>query len=290
MARQITEIYNEMVLEKQSQIQLNALQPAIDNSQTLLNDLTSTSKVAVWRLIFFVVAVGIWSLEKIFDQHVAWIEQRAKEIQVGGLEWYRTQVLNFQYGDALEWINDKYQYAIINPANKIVKLCAVNEFNNKVLIKCAKLDGSSLAEELSEDEILSLGNYLKQVKFAGVQILIISRPADLLKISFRVYYNPLVMNSSGELILTPGTKPVEDTINLYLKNLPFNGVMSITELTDLIQNTKGVVNPVYISSEAKYGLLPYSPIQDYYNANAGHMKIDPLFPLSGTVEYIPYNG
>ena len=69
MARQISEIYNELVLEKQNFTQLNALQPNIDSSQTLLNDLNTSSKVAVWRLIFFVVAVGIWSLENIFDIH-----------------------------------------------------------------------------------------------------------------------------------------------------------------------------------------------------------------------------
>ena len=41
MARTISEIYNAIISEKQNQTELTALQPAIDNSQTLLEDLTS---------------------------------------------------------------------------------------------------------------------------------------------------------------------------------------------------------------------------------------------------------
>ena len=50
MARTIGEIYDLLVAEKNNQPTLAALQPAIDDEQTLLSDLTSASKVAIWRL------------------------------------------------------------------------------------------------------------------------------------------------------------------------------------------------------------------------------------------------
>ncbi len=83
MARTVKEIYNEMVLEKQSMSTLNGLHPGIDNAQTLLTDLTTQSKVTIWRLLFFVTAVGIWIHEKLFDKHKEEIEIRANELITG---------------------------------------------------------------------------------------------------------------------------------------------------------------------------------------------------------------
>lgn len=285
MARSITQIYDAMVLEKESMLSLNELQPSIDSSQTLLNDLTSASKVAVWRLLFFVTAVGIWSLEKLFDEHVIWIENRAKQLIVGTTKWYRTIALEFQYGDALELVNDVYQYPVINPLNKIVALASVNEVGGQVLVKVAK-SNAGVPEKLSIPEFDAFVAYMKKRKFAGVSLVSISRDPDLFKVQYKIYYDPLVLNSSGELISTPGVKPAEVAITNYLKDLPFDGKFLITDLTDKIQQAAGVLNPVYQTGSVKYGANPYVVVGDYYNPNAGYMKIDPAFPLSGSITYI----
>lgn len=286
MARTLQQIYNEMVSEKETMTQLASLQPNIDSAQQLLSDLTTGSKVAIWRLLFFAVAVGIWSHEKLFDDLKAWIEVRATEIQTGTLPWYRTKALEFQYGDSLVFANDKYNYATVDEAARIVKLAAVNEVGGNVIIKVAKLDSSSNPEPLSVPELAALDAYMGKIKFAGVKVINVSRTADLLKTYFKVYYNPLVLTSTGELISTPGVYPVRDAINNYIKNLPFNGVYSTTELTDLIQQATGVVNPVHENTSYKYGSFPYAPLVDYYQANAGYLSIDPAFPLSATITYI----
>ena len=95
MARTIAEIYDSIIAEKQNMSSLNALQPSIDSSQDLLNDLTSSSKVAVWRLWAFITAVAINVFEVIHDQHVAWIENRATQIPTGTTIWYHEQSLLF---------------------------------------------------------------------------------------------------------------------------------------------------------------------------------------------------
>lgn len=266
-------------------VQLNELQPNIDNAQTLLTDLTSASKVAVWRLMLFVMAVSIWMVEKLFDEHKAWINQREKELIVGSQDWIAKRVLEFQYGDTLVWLNDKYQYATVDPALQIIDLVSVNESNGQVFIKVAKLVGG-VPTELDVTELASFSSYVQKIKIAGIIYNSLSRPADNLKIYYHVYINPLVMNLNGELLSNPSIKPVELAITNYCKGLPFNGVFNITQLTDLIQNSEGVIDPVFDSAEASYGLSPYSPIVDNYISNAGYLKVDIGFPLSSTITYI----
>jgi hypothetical protein len=285
MARTISQIYNSMVLEKETMTELNALQPAIDNSQTLLSDLTSASRVAVWRLIFFVVSVSIWTLEKLFDEHIAWIDNRASELIVGSKKWYNTVALNYQHGDSLVLINDKFQYATINEANKIINLASVNEVGGQVLVKVAKLSGSTPIP-LTTPELEAFQAYMKSMKFAGTVLNAISRPADQLMINYRIYYDPLVLSSTGESLSTPGVYPVEEAINNYIKKLPFDGIFKVTSLTDQIQLANGVVDPVFESAEVKFGANPYNQLIDKYNPNAGYMEIDPANPLSTTITYI----
>lgn len=286
MARSIQTIYDAMITEKETMISLNSLQPSIDSSQTLLSDLTTSSRVAVWRLLFFVMAVGIWSLEKLFDEHVLWIENRAKQLIVGTAIWYRTKALEFQYGDALVMVDGVYQYSPVVSANQIVSLASVNEVGGQVLIKVAK-STSGIPEPLTTPELDAFIAYMKKIKFAGVYVSSISRDPDLLKIQYKIYYDPLVMNASGELISNTSIKPVEDAINNYCKELPFDGIFTLTELTDKIQQAVGVSNPVFQTAEVKYGVNPYVVMGDYYNPNAGYLKVDPAFPLTTTITYIP---
>lgn len=286
MAREIVEIYDEMITGKNALQELNSLQPNVDSGQTFLSDLTSASKVAVWRTMYFVMAVGIWTVEKLFDDHVVWIENRAKELIVGNIDWYARIALEFQYGDALVFDGKEFNYPTFNPANQIVKLVSLNEIEETTYMKIAKLNGSGDPEELTNDELEAFKAYINKRKFAGTRFVFISREADLLRIQYRVYVDPLTMNLSGQLISDPSVKPVEDAINNYCKQLPFNGEFSITALTDKIQDAQGVVNPVYQSAQAKYGTNSFVAIGDYYQPNAGYLKIDPTYPLSVSITYL----
>ncbi len=286
MAREITEIYDSAIAEKNTMASLNDLQPNIDSSQTLMTNLTSTSKVATWRLTFWVCSFLIWWHEKLFDVHKEEIEARALEIITGTVLWCRDQCFVWQYGDSLTWNGNKYTYSIINESNKIIKRAAVIEVGGQVRIKVAKLDGSDLPIPLTSPELASFEAYWSKIKVAGTNISIISRDADLLKISVKVYYDPLVLSATGELISTPGTFPVEDAITEYIQSLPFNGRLNLAFLTDAIQTAEGVVSPFITSAEAKYDVFPYQLFTDLYEAEAGHMKIDPANPLSGTITYV----
>jgi hypothetical protein len=293
MARTIIQIYDEMIAEKQINTALTDLQPNIESGQNLLNDLTSASKVAVWRLIFFTVAVAIWTHEKIFDLHKLEIEKRASELITGTLRWYSEQALAFQYGDILVWNNQllKYEYSSGSTGQKIVARASTIEVvgaNNQIRIKIAKLNNSGKLVPLSASEQNSFTTYINKIKFAGVNVAITNINPDQLKLSIRVDYNPLILTSTGELISTPGVYPVRDAINNYIANLPFDGVFNINAMIDKIQSADGVIDPVVLSCEAQTGSTPYVPISQNYTADAGYLEIDPSFPLDNT-SVIIYN-
>ena len=246
------------------------------------------SKVSIEAVLFHVVAIGIWTLETLFDEHKSWIEKKSKEIQAGSARWYRQQALNFQFGDNLIWNENSYsyEYEVINIEKQIIKLASVTETSTGILFKIAGLDANGNPVQLTNLEVAAFFEYIQKRKFAGTEIQIVSRPADLLRIYFRIYYNPLVIAADGSLLSNPSIKPVEITITEYLKNLPFDGVLNITSLTDIIQSAEGVVDPVFEMAESQYGSNPFVIVVDNYNSNAGYMEIDEDYPLSLTITYI----
>ncbi len=113
------------------------------SSNEYLTGLTSTSKVAIYRLLVFVTAYAIWLLEINFDNHKKEIDKALLEQKSGTLPWYRTMALAFQYGFDLLTDSDKFDNGIATDeqiqASKIVKYAAVNEGlqDSRVIIKIA---------------------------------------------------------------------------------------------------------------------------------------------------------
>lgn len=289
MARTIQQIYDALILEKQNQTELNALTPINDSAQTLLSQLTSQSRVAVWRVFFWTVATGIWTLEKILDVETAALEARARAIIPATLRWYRDRALEFQDGDALVWDGNKYVYNQVNQANRIVKYSAAIESNNQVIVKVAT-DSGGLAAALTSAQETRFREYLTLIKYAGTDVDVITLTADLVAISGTVFYDPLVLSSNGSLVSNPAVFPVEDAIVSYLKDLGttnFNGVFRQIDLTDKIQAVSGVVNfipaGIQITAPAPFNVLA-DPAEKYQSV-AGHLAIDPLFPLSSGIVY-----
>ncbi len=287
MAKTPSQWYDDIVAEKNNFTQLQALQPNIDDAQTLLSDCNSPSKVAQWRLWIWVCAVGAWIQEVMLEKYLA-LTITAASRQYGTLSWYPKIALEFQIGDPLVWLTDeqRYGYAIIDPAKQIVKKVAVLETNGQVRIKVANYV-SNVITPLTPVELAAFDSYINDLRPAGINTAVISRNPDLLKLSLKVTYDPLLLKATGESLTTPGTYPVEDAIVNYLTQLDFGGVMLVNSLLDALQQVAGVVDPVLLSAEAKYGLLPYTAFTESYLSDAGYMIIDPLFPLNTSITYLP---
>ena len=291
MARSIAEIKQAMVTQKEAEAGLSGL--------------TSTSQTAVWNLIFFICAVAIKVIEDLFDVLVEDVEERRLEIPTGTLEWYADETLLFQFGDTLVFQNTfvdengetvtlkgkSLVYDPVDPSKRVVDLAAADITSGLITIKAAKLV-SGVAEKLSASELSALGAYWIKNRFAGDAISIISQDPDLMKVSYTITYDAQILASDGSLLSSPSTFPVEDAINEFLQSFQiqgsFAGVMQIMKLTDAVQAAQGVLNAVVTAAEAKPDGGSYSDIlvgNQTYTATAGYMKIDPSFPLSGSITY-----
>lgn len=290
MSRTISDIYNILITEKETNSYLSELQPAIDSSQTLQRDLTSTSKVAIWRLIYYTIAVGTWIFEQLLDIHTAAIEARKLELIAGTNQWYASAALEWQEGDELTWNGNQYVYSIVDSTKRTVQYSSSVDGDNTVTIKVAKDDGSGAPEKLSAAQLTSFSSYMEQLVFAGINSIIVSTDEDLAKIYYTIQVNGLVIDATGESIANPGTFPVHDAIDAYLADLDFNGIFRVSELTDVIVGVEGVINPIATAVEGKafagtYEDIMANTLQDYTSV-AGYMKVDPAFPLTTTMTYV----
>lgn len=241
MARSIQEIQTLI-------LQAKAQEPA-------LNELNSTSKVAVWRLWVYIIAVAIWSLEKLFDQHRADIDKRLAELKPHTARWYRSKALAFQYGFDLLPDSDKFnnqghtEEAI--EASKIVKYSAVIESKNegRLIVKIAGEQDEQL-QPITEPQKQAFEAYLQEIKDAGVRLSVVNYQPDILHLQMKIVYDPLVLDSNGQSIIH-ATKPVEKAIKDYLKHLPFNGELVLAHLIDALQQAEGVKIPHLVLAQSK---------------------------------------
>lgn len=274
MARSIGTIYDEIIDEKNNQVSLNGLQPNIDDSQTLLDDLSTTSKVAIWRLWAYVIAVAINVHENVWDLFREEIEVRAEEVPTGTPLWYHNEALLFQFGHVLIWNGVQYEYAVIDEAAKVVKLVAIVDAGFQVRIKAAKFDGGGLPIPLTGPELSAFEGYILKIKFAGTATSVTSAAADDLKVDYFIKYDALVLAPDGSLLTDPSIFPALDAVNAYSKGLPFNGVLSLAKLTDAVQEALGVIDVTLNDAQAKFGAISYASINKQYIPDAGYLVLD----------------
>lgn len=282
MSRSIQEIFDEIIVEKETFSSLDDLVPNPDSSQTFLDDLTSSSKVAIWRLMFWVMAVAIFIHESLFDAFKADVEKRALEIVPAVTQFYVIEALKFQLGDELVFTDSTFKFADSTSAaalaKQIVAQASARDINEVVTLKIAKDDGSGGLEKLTPTEKTAFEAYLNKIKIAGTKTIVISDDPDLLKIAYTIQFDPLVMKADGTLI-ADGTSPVQEAIDAYIEGLPFDSTFRVQDLTDAIQLARGVINAVADVVEAKFALLDFTNILEVntetYLPNAGYLITDP---------------
>lgn len=242
-----------------------------------LSVLNSTSKVSVWRLWTYIVAVSIWALENLYDLHKAEVTTLINEKAPHSLRWYANKAKAFQYGSELAYEADYYDNSKLTEdqiaEQQIIAFSAVTEQSKGLRLKVARIVDNDL-NALSEQQLESFSEYMRRIKDAGVNPLIIeSLPPDSLKLEMIIYYNPLVLGSDGSRLDGTDADPVGNGVRDYLKNLPFNGTLVLAYLIDALQQIDGIVIPHIEHAEARYGILPYTAFDVKYNPDAGYLRI-----------------
>lgn len=258
---------------------------ASDNDLGLLNSPSRTSR---WNLVADVVAFISWLL------HGTWIryEKRLKEAAAKAIPhtafWYATKAKEFQLGDTLDATDGTVVYPVIDPTKQIVKAASVKEVLSGnlslLIIKVAKESGAQLVA-LSNAELLAFEGYINTIKDAGVVTQAISQNADLLKLEQDIYYNPIIP-------LATIRAAVDAAILAYIQNLPFDGVFRVISLEDAIQSVTGVIdiNTKVCEISTNYNTNPnFQAVEVFYETFAGYLNIDPNYPLSSQLNFIPYN-
>lgn len=293
MARDIREIYNQMAAEKAAQSQLNELlvnpndaTSTLDTSQQLLSDLTSPSKVAIWRLMLWVMAFGIWLHEILWDDFRDDVNLLIESAIPGTPRWYQREALKFQLGYELTWNGTKYIYTVIDQGALLISRCAIQDNGGIIRVKVAK---SNIPEQLTADEVIAFNSYMQQIKFAGSNVLIVNFSADQLRFQIDVYYNAQV-----ELAVIKAA--CEAAILNYLSNLEFNGRVIAANLVDQIQQVEGVVIPHINNFDRFTSDAPsWIPVGVEYQTSAGYAVVSNSFDFNSNyinglpvLRFIPY--
>jgi hypothetical protein len=322
MARTQKEIYNEMTATKESDSELDSLLPNPDTwdtlytlanfrllAQTIVKDL-SPSLVAIWRLIFNIVSYQLSVIEAFSDIFQTEVNTTIDNKTIGQLPWYVTVSKEFQYGDTLEWsdINNKYEYAVEDATLQIITQAAASVSNGQVIVKVAKgVIGSQTA--LSAGELSAFENYMKGsgvvnsedgIVPAGIDVNIISKASDDMKLAIKVFVDTALINLDGTSTADSSTMVVEDAIDEYIQRLPFNSEFLVSGMVDAAQAVDGVYTMVVNQCQARTGSLDYTDIllieNQGYTASAGYLALATNFGWASyfdfptntipTIEYI----
>jgi uncharacterized membrane protein len=255
MSRTIKEIYDQIIDQKQTFSELEVYLPTYDQSafEALLSDLTSNSKVAIWRLWAFITAVALYFHERIFDKHKEEVEIIAQSMQVGKLEWYASEAKKFQFGFPLSLDNNTFKYYYLDNSSEdavsariIARVSAREVFSSNytgIRIKVAKIQGEVLVP-LTEDELEAITFYIQRIAFAGIPVEVWSREADKVKYNIRVWFDGVLPE---ETILTA----IQQAINSYLTAIEFDGILYRTKLIDTLQNISSVRDIEIVSLQSK---------------------------------------
>ncbi|MPS74019.1 MAG: nucleotidyltransferase [Chryseobacterium sp.] len=254
-------------------------------AEPLLAGLNSTSKTSIWRLFIYCVAFGIWMLELLFDTHKAEIDTALANQKKGSELWYRNMALAFQYGFAL--IPDTDQFDNMNytedqiSASKIIKYAAVtpSETESRLIVKVATENSDGILSPIDDTQKTAFDFYFSEINYAGVKYTVINYAPDRLKLVLTIKVDPKVIDLTGTKILMSaidvGSKPVEEALKEFMKELPFDGKLVLNALVDKLQKVQGVVNPVLDSAMTSWidpSVGGYGALQVIY---------DEVLPVSG---------
>lgn len=279
----IKDYYNKMIEVKDGNSDLDELQPYNDNGATLMQDLNSGSKVAIWRLFIWIVAVVAWMLSEALGKHKIEVNNQIAYGYHGCLRYYHFKSLNFQFGDVLKYNGRQYAYLTDNDDLKIIKRCAVSMYQGVMRFKVVK-ESNGVLESLTIDEETAYKDFLSNILYPGTNYTVISSTADLLKLNIKIYTNQQIINPFGVHVQT-NIPVVENAINDFVKNLPFNGKMNIQKLIDAIQSIEGVEDVQLTESSYKYGGLSWVVFTREIEPFSGYMELD---LNNSNIEYYAY--
>lgn len=285
MARTVEEIKKDMTAEF---MKMEAVKSryGLDGSKSFAD---CFSMASLENIIFYVFAVAVWALEKLFDLHRADVDARIEQLEPHTLRWYVSKAKAYMQGQKLVTDCDCYDTEGMTEqdiaAAKVVKYAVATESNTVVYIKVAReVDGNPAA--LTAGQLEGLTSYMNEIKDAGVSVQLRNEPADQMRISLLIYYDPtlLIIDANGNGSQN-GKDPVRETTKQVIENLPFNGRFRKSDLMAALQALPcvEVADIKSVKVKPRNG-AEWQTVEGYDRPYSGYYSIDAL-----TVDYQPYN-
>lgn len=202
------------------------------------------SKVSIEGLLFYVVAFGIWVMEKLFDSHKAEVDAALADLTPHTPRWYRNRVLECGVAG--------------------VRYCSVDDRGARLKIKVATGDPGK-REPLTTEEQAALERWMADEKDAGLKIDIVNLAGDDMAVALTVWYSPLE--------LTPSDKPVETALKEYVSNLDFDGLLSRNGLVDALREVGGVEMVRIDSLKTRYSDNLWRDFGEQEQAESGYWNV-----------------
>lgn len=274
-----------MLTKKAEATQLNALE-ILTTSEIDLAGADSTSKVAIWRLIVWIVSFCIWIHEQISIKN-------ADNSRPLNRPNFISMVLNFHDGLPMKWIDGRFQYDLSSVPNpevlKIIDRCALLEGNGQLVVKVAH-DNNGTLEPIAADSADRLRYYIFNHVQPGPDIVVVNKNADLLKASIRVYVDPQMIDlvTGEQLPAGSGIFPVDDAIREYLTGLTkaeLNGAFVVNKFKQTIENKDGIDLVEVDLMQWSFEAAPFVDFVGWKVPESGYFRLD---NANLTKTFLPY--
>lgn len=235
------------------------------------------SAVSMESILIYIVAVAIWALESLLDEHKSDVDARIEEILPHRPKWYRDMALKFMLGYTLVEDADYYDTSDMTDDEiedaRVVKYAAAteDEATSLLTIKIAGTDGNGTLIPIDDVEAQpAFEAYIKEIKDAGVRVNIVNQAADQFQCKLKIFYDAMLSASEVE-------SRVEIAVKQYIQGLPFNGEYTNMALVDRLQLLDGVKIAEVTESKARpQDGSSWKNINVRYTPDAGYMTIDEI--------------
>lgn len=258
--------------------------------------LNSKSKTALFRSLFVLFSEMAGDFELLFDDTKKEIDELLITKQVNTLLWWQRVALEFQFGDALDVLeNGNLGYNTIDTAKQVIQRVAVVETEaSEILLKVAQLQEGQVVK-MSPEVATAFFAYLYDVSPAGIVSRVISEAGDEVQMVLTVEVDAQIIDlQTGALLRDSKVKPIENAITNYIATFQydnFGGVFYKNKLLADVLSAEGVINANITSLKEKNVTESVFTEVDKTKGNkfttySGYVRLADGWELSDNITYI----